>query len=105
MVVGETASTEIYTQRVRWHVYADLSRPLTTTEQGAVFAAIDAIVPESGCVGPNASGCTEVYFVVEAASLEHAEVEAKRYLDSVLRSSGVGAANVVTLRAAQPIGC
>jgi hypothetical protein len=86
---------------MRWHVYVDLPRRLTVAEQRVVFEALDVLVPESGCVGPNASGLTEIYFVVEAASHEHAANEAARQTDAVLDRAELRVTYVVTLREQQ----
>ncbi len=55
---------------MRFAVFADLLRPLTSDEKAALFAAVDKLIPNSGCVGPNRSGDFEVYFTVDAPTQE-----------------------------------
>lgn len=74
---------------MQFSVYADLSRQLTLEERTAVGEALDAIVPDGGCVGPQRRQDFEVYFVVEAANSEEAREQATRYMDSLLRRSEV----------------
>lgn len=76
----------------QWGIYADLERPLTSDEQRAVFAALDAIVPDSGCVGPNRKGVYEVYFAVDAATRTEAETMAADFMSSVLHQATVNVA-------------
>ena len=76
---------------MNWSIYADLSRPLTEAERGAVFEALDGVVPESGCVGQHRSGVDEVYFRLEGLSREEASATAARLLDVILAKSGVQA--------------
>ena len=75
-----------------WSVYADLERSLTSDEQRAVFAALDAIVPESGCVGPNRKGTHEVYFTVDAATRAEAHATADEFMSTVLHRATVNVA-------------
>ena len=72
-----------------WDVYADLERALTSEEQRAVFAAVDDLVPDSGCVGPNRGGTSEVYFVVSAGSEAEARAAAARYMNAVIQKAAV----------------
>lgn len=83
----------------QWGVYADLERPLTSDEQRAVFAALDAIVPESGCVGPNKRGDYEVYFAVDAATRTEAEAAAARFMNAVLSQAQVSVSFALELTA------
>jgi hypothetical protein len=73
---------------VRWHVYVDLARALTPEEQRTIFAAVDEIIPGSGCVGPQRGGKWELYFVVEASSTADATASATDYARAVLDRAG-----------------
>ena len=89
---------------MRWSIFADLSRVLTDEERGDLFAALEGIVPDSGCIGPNRRGDEEVYFVVEAATAEAATAEAARlaasgFMDRVIEAAGVGVTYEVTVQA------
>lgn len=84
---------------VRWSVFADLDRRLDDDERGDLFAAIDAEIPDSGCVGPNRAGVEEVYFVIEADSAAAARDVAAEYMDRVLAASGVRVGYTITLQA------
>ena len=84
---------------VHWGVYADLERPLTGDEQHAVFAALEAIVPDSGCVGPNKKGVYEVYFSVGAATRAEAETMAAQFMKAVLQQAQVTVAFAVQVTA------
>lgn len=88
----------MYDPSVRFSIFADLSRPLTADEQGEIFAALDALVPNSGCVGPNRSGVYEVFFVVDADTSEAAQQEAARYMDAIVKCSGVAVGYEITLQ-------
>jgi len=74
---------------VQWSVYADLERHLTPDEQAALFASLDADVPDSGCIGPNRAGNFEVAFSVEAASSAEAVTTARRVLADVMEKARV----------------
>ena len=74
---------------MRWSVYADLSRGLTDAERSAVFSALEELVVESGCVGPQKGIVEEVFFQVDAASLPEAAAEAARVMDAVLAKAAV----------------
>jgi hypothetical protein len=84
---------------MRWAIFADLSRELSDVERGAVFAAVDEIVPGSGCVGPNRCGDEEVYFAVEAADAEAARVAAAALMDRVIAAAGVTVTYEITVQA------
>ncbi len=83
---------------MRFSIYADLSRPLTWVEQGLVFAALDALIPDSGCIGPNRSGDYEVFFTVDAVTREAAQQAAASYLDAILHRAGVAVTYMLTLQ-------
>jgi hypothetical protein len=74
---------------VRYAVYADLSRELTTVERSAVIVALEANVPDSGCVGLQKGPNEEVYFCVEALSETEAGTQAAGYLTVVLEYAGL----------------
>ena len=79
-------------------VYADLSSPITTQERLALFEALDATVPGSGCVGPRKGPHDEVYFVVEALTEEEAREQAERFMNIVLQTAGLEIAYALTLQ-------
>lgn len=87
----------MYRLGVRFHVFADTELALGAEEQGAVFAALDALVPESGCVGPGRGGGSEIYFAVEAAAVEDAERIAREHLRTIFEASGVHATYVLSI--------
>ena len=82
-----------------WAVYADLERPLTGDEQHVVFAALDSIVPDSGCVGPNKKGIHEVYFAVGATTRTEAESVAAQFMKAVLQQAQLTVGFVVEVTA------
>ena len=82
-----------------WSVFIDLERSLAAQEQGDLFAALEQIVPGSGCIGPNRRGDWEVYFTVEAASAEAARLAARRYMDRMLAAAGLAVAYAITVQA------
>jgi len=84
---------------VRFAIFADLLRPITAEEQAALFAAVDKLIPDSGCVGPNRSGDFEVYFTVDAPTQEAARNAAEGYMSAVLVSTSMSLAYVLTLQA------
>lgn len=88
--------------RMRWCIFADLSRVLSDEERGDVFAAVEEIVPDSGCIGPNRAGDEEVYFVVEAVDAEAARLAAAALMDRVIAASGVEVTYAITVQAASP---
>jgi hypothetical protein len=81
-----------------WSIFADLERGLTDEERGAVFAALDELVPGSGCLGPNRHGDEEMYFVVEADSPEAARGAADEWLKRVIAASGVRVGWAITVQ-------
>lgn len=67
-------------------VFAEISRRLTEAERRAIFEALDAHVPDSGCVGhEKESAPDEVYFVVAASSEEIARAQADAYMKLILQ--------------------
>lgn len=93
------ARGECQNRAVNWAVYADLERSLTRDEQHAVFDALDAIVPDSGCVGPNRKGIYEVYFTVDAATRAEAETAAAQFMKAVLQQARVAVLFVLEVTA------
>jgi hypothetical protein len=57
---------------MEYAVYADLSRRLAEHERTALFKALEASVPGSGCVGMQKGPTDEVYFSLVAPSKEEA---------------------------------
>jgi hypothetical protein len=74
---------------MRWSVYVDLSHPLNAEEQASVTGAIDALVPDGGCVGPRRSGEWEIYFVVESATPLAAEETATALVAAIMTRASV----------------
>jgi hypothetical protein len=70
-----------------YSVYADLCRRLTAEERSTLFEALDALVPGSGCIGPQRLPNDEVYFTVEAASEDDARRQAQDYMVAMLKSA------------------
>lgn len=85
---------------MRYAVFADLSRPLTGQEQSAVFEALEASVPDSGCVGRDTGPNDEVYFCVEAFSEEDASAQAAGYMSIVLARAGLDVEYTIALQTA-----
>lgn len=88
---------------MRYSVYADLSRPLTTLERSTLFEALDSTVPGSGCVGQQKGPHDEVYFSIDALTDEEASEHASRYMDIVLQKSGLNTDYTLTLQAANRV--
>jgi hypothetical protein len=72
-----------------YHVYADLSRTLTVEERHSLFERLDAIVPDSGCVGRDKRPNDEVYFCVETATEDKARAQAASYMTATLQRAGL----------------
>lgn len=73
---------------MRWSVFVDLARALSTGEQGEMFEALERLVPDGGCIGPQKSRY-EVFFVVEAPTSDDAHRQASAHMDAILRASGI----------------
>jgi hypothetical protein len=75
---------------MQFAIYADLLRLLSSEERSAIFEALEANVPGSGCVGllANSSQTDEMYFVVEALSEVGAMAKATHYASIVLSEAG-----------------
>lgn len=84
-----------------WHAFVDLARRLSDVERRALFDAVDEIVPNSGCVGPNRSGVDEVYFTVEADDDRGARACAVALIDLVLARAGLVINYAITLHEAK----
>ena len=71
--------------------YADLCRSLTAEERSTLFEALDSLVPEGGCVGPQSRvhKNDEVYFTVEAASKDEAARQATHYVAAMLKAAAL----------------
>ena len=84
---------------MRFNVFADLSRPLTQEERSSLFASLDAIVPDSGCVGPhNGRPNDEVFFCVEAATENEARAQAASYMTATLQEAELDASYIIELQ-------
>lgn len=81
-----------------WNVFVDLARPLNDAERRDVFGAVDAIIPDSGCVGPNRSGVDEIYFNVEADNEGDARARATALLVRVLAHAALTTDYEVTVQ-------
>ena len=68
-----------------WPIYADLTRTLAVHERRALADAVEAAVPNGGCVGLNASGVDEIYFEVEALDTHAARAVGQHYVALALR--------------------
>lgn len=77
------------TPTIRYAVYADLTRRLTEEERSAIFAAIDSIVPDSGCVGLHKAPNDEVYFSLDATSEAAARDQAGTYINLVIQKAAL----------------
>jgi hypothetical protein len=84
---------------VHFAVFADLLRLVTAGEQIALFADMESLIPDSGCIGPNRSGDFEVYFMVDAPTQEVALAESENYMSEITTCAGVSLAYVLTLQA------
>jgi hypothetical protein len=69
---------------MKWSIYVDLARPLTVDERSAVFAALQELVPDAGCVGLQNGPSDEVYFRVDAPSAIEARNAASAYVEALL---------------------
>lgn len=83
---------------MQYAVYADLSRRLTEQERSALFEALDASVPGSGCVGLQKGLIDEVYFSLEAPSETTAGVQAERYMRAMLQKTELDVEYTLTLQ-------
>lgn len=82
---------------MQYAVYADMSRGLTEHERSALFEALDAIVPGSGCVGIQQGPEDEVYFSLEAPSEAAASTQAGHYMNLILQKAGIDLKHTLTL--------
>lgn len=75
----------------RWSVYVDLPRLLSQDEAFNAQDALDTLVTDSGCTGPQkpAYNTTEIYFTVEAEGASAAQAEGERLARAVLESAGL----------------
>lgn len=84
---------------MRFAVFADLLRPITTEEHAALFASVVKLSPDSGCLGLNRSGNFEMYFTVDSPTQEAARSTAEGYMSAVLAATSISLAYVLTLQA------
>ena len=77
-------------QSMRFNVYADLSRELSTVERCSVADALDKYIPDGGCVGRQGGPNDEVYVTVEAKSDEDARIRDSDYMRTVIKECGLG---------------
>ena len=80
-----------------FNVHADMARRLTIEERQAVFAALDELVPDSGCVDGSRNPGDEVHFRLQAPSIEKAQTLAADHVKAVLARAGVDCEWTVTL--------
>lgn len=83
---------------MRYGVYADLSRRLTEQERSVLFEALEASVPDSGCVGLQNGPSDEVYFSLEALSEAAASEQAQRYLSMMFQRVALSVEYALTLQ-------
>lgn len=81
-----------------WNVFVDLTRRLSDVERRAVFDAVDAVVPDSGCVGPNRAGMDEVFFVVVADDEAAARARAAVLIARVFARAAITADYEITVQ-------
>lgn len=72
---------------MRYEIYSELLRQLSELERYTVFEAVDALIPDSGCVGRMGMPNDEVYFCVFAESEDDARSQAITWMTAVLRQS------------------
>ncbi len=84
---------------MRWSIFVDLDRPLAAQEQGDLFAALEELVPGSGCIGPDRGDVWEVYFAVEAPSADAARLVAGQSMERMIAASGVAVGYAITVQA------
>lgn len=83
---------------MKYSVFVDLSRHLASGERSAVFEALEARVPDSGCVGVDKGPNDEVYFCVEAGSEKEASEKARRYMSIVIQEAGLNVECTITFQ-------
>jgi hypothetical protein len=83
---------------VVWDVFVDLACHLTDAQRCELLEAVDAIVPDSACVGPNRSALDEVYFTVEADSEQAARSRAKELIARAVAHAAITAQVGITLQ-------
>lgn len=74
-----------------WSVYVELPRLLSHGEASDALNALDSLVADGGCIGPQKPpyNTTEIYFAVEAESASAAQTEGERLARAVLESAGL----------------
>jgi hypothetical protein len=83
---------------MQYSVFADLSRRLTEHERSALFEALDANVPGSGCVGLQHGPSDEVYFALEGPDEAAAIAQAAHYMDLILQIAALDVEYALTLQ-------
>ena len=83
--------------RMRYAIYADLSRRLTEQERSALAEALEASVPDCGCVGLQKGPNDEVYFSVEALSEATARAQTEHYMTVMLQKVALSLEYALTL--------
>lgn len=81
----------------RWNIYADLARLLADDERSALFAALEQLVPDSGCIGPNRAGDEELWFMLAADTAEAARAAATDLVDRMLALADLPVAYAITV--------
>lgn len=87
---------------MEYFVYADLPRRLSEQERVDLFEALEAIVPDGGCVGPQASQQEEVYFAVDAPAEEEARQQAEQYMKDILQKARIDSKVILSLQQRSP---
>ena len=82
-----------------WSIFIDLAEGLTDDQRSALFAALEAIVPDGGCIGPDRGGVEVLYFVVDAPSPEAARTAATAIMENILATAAMRLAYTVTAQA------
>ena len=85
-------------ESMRYAVYADLSRQLTSQERSSLFESLEASVPGSGCVGLQKGPNDEVYFSLEALSETAANAQAEHYMGIILHQAALDIEYTLTLQ-------
>lgn len=72
-------------------IYADLSRLLTNIERTELLVVLDALIDNSGCIGPQRFPSDEIYFTLEASTETEARTSASILLNSMLSKANIEA--------------
>lgn len=82
-----------------WSIFIDLAEGLSDDQRGALFAALEAIVPDGGCIGPDRDGVEVLYFVVDAPTPEAARSAAAATMENILATAAMRVVYTVTAQA------